>query len=606
MGRGRLYARVWSVEERLFARRHHLGLGGLAVLCAFSAQAQSTPVPGIELERLQLNPGGRDSLVLSTGDLLPAGQFRVGLTAHYQNRPLVLVEDGVRQGVIISDRVTAHLSAAYSFTNWLEVGAQVPFMAQWGPETTGLGVTPPSTSALGTPWLQARVGFLSEDRGGPLDLGLHLGAALPLGSKEALTRDEEGFTFSPRLGLGKRLANTFRVGADVGALVRTKTYALSPETQPPLDEMGPELNGGINVSAGLFGLREELLVRGTLPMEDSPSSLEVLLGLRVPTGDGAEVYLMGGPGFGQTPGTPRFRVLAGVAFGTPPAPAAPVCIEGQNYVTAECPDLDLDRDGVKNGVDKCPAIAGLTELQGCPDGDDDKDGIPNLADKCPAQAENKNGFQDEDGCPDDPDTDKDGIVDSKDACPREPETVNRFKDTDGCPDVEPDRDADTVVDRVDNCPDEPGTVANGGCKEAPLARIDVGAGRISILEAVFFENNKDVIQPRSYPVLDKVAAILASHPEIAKVRVEGHTDNKGKADYNRNLSQRRAQAVAAYIVSKGVKSERLESHGFGPEQPIADNAKADGRAKNRRVEFKIVGEADGVQTTPASSTPDPL
>ncbi|MFP2898722.1 OmpA family protein [Corallococcus sp. 4LFB] len=260
---------------------------------------------------------------------------------------------------------------------------------------------------------------------------------------------------------------------------------------------------------------------------------------------------------------------------------------------------------MKNRDDQCPTTAGLTQLQGCPDKDDDQDGIPNLADQCPAQAENKNGFQDEDGCPDDPDSDGDGIVDSKDACPKEPETFNRYKDTDGCPDVEPDRDGDGIVDRLDNCPDEPGTESNGGCKEAPIARID--SGSIRILEAVFFENNKAVIQKRSNAVLDKVAAILVSHPDLEKVRVEGHTDNTGKPAYNLDLSQRRAEAVVDYLVSKGVQRERLEAKGFGPEQPIADNAKADGRAKNRRVEFKIVGEAEGVQTAPASSSsPDTL
>ncbi|NBD07369.1 OmpA family protein [Corallococcus silvisoli] len=582
----------------MFARRHHLGLGGLAVLCAFSAQAQST-IPGIELERLQLNPGMRDSLVLSTGDLLSAGQFRVGLTAHYENRPLVVVEDDQRQGDVISNRVTAHVSAAYALTNWLEVGAQVPIVAQWGPETAGLGLTRPTTSALGTPWLQARLGFLAENRGGPLDLGLHLGAALPLGSKAALTRDE-GFTFSPRLGAGKQLGGTFRVGADVGALVRTKTYALTPQTRPYLDEMGVELNGGVNLSAALWGLREEVIVRGTVPTQDSPSSMEVLAGLRAPTADGTEVYVMGGPGFGRTPGTPRFRVLAGVSFGTPPASPAPVCVEGKPYVMADCPDLDADGDGVRNGVDQCPTTAGVAQLQGCPDQDDDHDGIPNLADKCPTQPENKNGFEDEDGCPDDPDSDGDGIVDSKDQCPHEPETFNRYKDDDGCPDVEPDRDGDGIVDRLDNCPDEPGTEANGGCKQAPLARID--SGSIRILEAVFFENNQAVIQKRSNAVLDKVAAILVSHPDIAKVRVEGHTDNTGKAQYNLDLSQRRSEAVVDYLVGKGVQRERLEAKGFGPTQPIADNAKADGRAKNRRVEFKIIGEAEGVQTAPASSS----
>ncbi|MFP2930291.1 OmpA family protein [Pyxidicoccus sp. 3LG] len=583
-------------------------------------------MPGLELERLQLNPGARDSLVLSTGDLLEKGQYRIGLTAHYENEPLVLLRNDEQQGVIVSDRVTVHLSGAYALTDWLELGAQIPLVSQWGPNTSPLGVATPGTSALGTPWVQARAGLLSEQRGGPLDVGLHLGAALPFGSSEALTRDE-GFTFSPRLGLGKQLGGTFRLGADVGALVRTKTYALTPSAQPVRDEMGVEVNGGINLSAGLFGLREELVVRSTLPVADSPESLEVLLGLRAPMSGGTEVYVMGGPGFGQTPGTPEFRVLAGVNFGVDSAGAR--CVAGQPHLAEQCPDLDLDGDGIANVADRCPADKGLSQLQGCPDADDDQDGLLNLADRCPAQAESANGFEDDDGCPDDPDTDKDGLADSKDACPREAEDVDGFEDDNGCPDADndkdgvadardacmneagprenrgcpdKDRDNDGLVDRLDNCPDEPGTEKNHGCKAKQLANI--GEGQIRILESVYFENNKDVIIIRSHKLLDSVANILNTHPEIEKVRVEGHTDSTGDAAYNLDLSQRRSEAVVTYLVGKGVARERLEPKGYGITQPIADNATKEGRAKNRRVEFKIVGDAVGVQTQQGAPTAD--
>ncbi|MDY7227857.1 OmpA family protein [Hyalangium rubrum] len=599
------------------------------LLLTSAALAQPAGLPAFELERLQLNPGARDSLVLSTGDLLQRGQYRLGLTAHYEREPLVLLEHGEQSATIISDRVTAHLSGAYAVTDWLELGAQVPVVAQWGPDISALGLSAPRTLALGTPWLQGRAGLLSERGGGPLDLGVHLGAALPLGSSAALTRDQ-GFVFSPRLGLGKQLGDTWRVGADVGALVRTKTYALSGNTRSPQDELGVEVHGGLNLSAALFGLKEELVVRGALPVARSPSSLEVLLGLRAPLGAGAEVYAMGGPGFGETPGTPRFRVLAGVSF-TPEAAPVSRCVEGQPYALAQCPELDADGDGVKNVADRCPSDKGLAQLNGCADTDDDKDGILSLADRCPAQAENTNGYQDDDGCPDDPDTDGDGLADSKDACPRDAEDLDGFEDANGCPDPDndqdgladardacmneagpkenrgcpdKDRDGDGLVDRLDNCPDEKGPEKNKGCKEKQLAQID--EGQIRMLESVFFEQNEDVISKRSYKLLDTVAAILQSHPEIQKLRIEGHTDNKGDAAYNLELSQRRAEAVAKYLVGKSVVRERLDPKGFGPAQPIASNDTQEGRAKNRRVEFKIVGDVEGVKTQQGAPTSDTL
>ncbi|MCY1021495.1 OmpA family protein [Pyxidicoccus sp. MSG2] len=613
----------------MFLRRNHFWLGGLAVLWASSVQAQAQRIPSIELERLQLNPAAKDSLVLSTGDLLDKGQYRLALTAHYENEPLVLLERDERQGVIVSDRVTVHLSGAYAVTDWLELGAQVPIVTQWGPDTSVLGVATPETAGLGTPWLQGRAGIFSEADEGPLDLAVHLGVALPVGNSEVLTKDD-GFVFSPRVGLGKALGGTWRVGADVGALVRTKTYALSPATQPLRDEMGVEMNGGVNLSAGLFGLKEELVVRGTLPFADAPESMEVLLGLRARTGADSEVYIMGGPGFGQTPGTPNFRVLAGMTFG-PESGSAARCVEGQSYDVARCPDLDADGDGVKNVADRCPSSKGLAQLDGCADGDDDQDGILNLADRCASQPENTNGFEDEDGCPDDPDTDKDGIADSKDSCPREAEDADGFEDTNGCPDPDndadgiadardacineagpkenrgcpdKDRDSDGLVDRLDNCPDEPGTEKNHGCKSKQLAQI--GEGQIRVLETVYFENNKDLISPRSFKLLDTVANILATHPEIEKMRIEGHTDNTGNADYNRDLSQRRAEAVVKYLVGKSVAVERLEPKGFGPEKPIADNKTKEGRAKNRRVEFHIVGDAVGVTTQQGNPTADTI
>jgi outer membrane protein OmpA-like peptidoglycan-associated protein len=82
--------------------------------------------------------------------------------------------------------------------------------------------------------------------------------------------------------------------------------------------------------------------------------------------------------------------------------------------------------------------------------------------------------------------------------------------------------------------------------------------------------------------------VLVATPRIKKVRVEGHTDNVGKAKKNTQLSQKRADAVKKYLVSKGVEDARLEAIGFGPDKPIADNATDEGKEANRRVEFVIV------------------
>jgi OOP family OmpA-OmpF porin len=104
-----------------------------------------------------------------------------------------------------------------------------------------------------------------------------------------------------------------------------------------------------------------------------------------------------------------------------------------------------------------------------------------------------------------------------------------------------------------------------------------------------------VIEKRSFALLDNVAAVLTSHPDL-KIQVEGHTDNQGNDTYNKKLSQRRAEEVVKYLAKKGVERTRLTPLGFGEEQPIASNETKDGRAQNRRVVFKIVGGSASVQT----------
>jgi outer membrane protein OmpA-like peptidoglycan-associated protein len=278
---------------------------------------------------------------------------------------------------------------------------------------------------------------------------------------------------------------------------------------------------------------------------------------------------------------------------------------------------DKDGDGVSDPDDACPEEAGPAEAKGCPNADADGDGIDVPTDTCPDQAETANGFQDEDGCPDEvPDQDNDGIKGDADKCPTEAEDADQFQDEDGCPDPDndadalldsgdgcpneagpaenkgcpdADRDGDSIVDRLDNCPDEAGTAENQGCKAKQL--VVITKDQLKILDKVYFKTGKAVIDKKSNKLLDNVAAVLASHPEIAKIRIEGHTDSVGADDRNKALSQQRAEAVAVYLSGKGVAAERMEPIGFGEEKPVADNATKAGQAENRRVEFNIVSDA---------------
>jgi outer membrane protein OmpA-like peptidoglycan-associated protein len=126
----------------------------------------------------------------------------------------------------------------------------------------------------------------------------------------------------------------------------------------------------------------------------------------------------------------------------------------------------------------------------------------------------------------------------------------------------------------------------------PPARVKVTAQRIDIYDKVFFETAKTAIKPESFALLEEVADLILAHPELTIIRVEGHTDHRGSADYNRKLSDGRAAAVVDFITTKGVARERLQSVGYGEDKPSADGRSEDAMAANRRVEFYVVARSD--------------
>jgi OmpA-OmpF porin, OOP family len=225
------------------------------------------------------------------------------------------------------------------------------------------------------------------------------------------------------------------------------------------------------------------------------------------------------------------------------------------------------------------------------DPDTDGDGIKDTPDSCVTDPEDKDGYLDEDGCPE-VDNDLDTLLDGTDKCPLEAEDPDGYEDDDGCPD--PDNDKDTVPDVKDQCPNEIGSTSQEplGCPVKP-ALVVVTDCEVKITQQIHFEFNKDVIRPESFPVLDAVVEALQKNPSI-KIEVQGHTDNKGTAAYNKNLSDRRSKSVMKYLVSHGVEMSRLTSHGYGFERPLVDNSTEQNRALNRRVQFvRTEGVKDG-------------
>lgn len=245
---------------------------------------------------------------------------------------------------------------------------------------------------------------------------------------------------------------------------------------------------------------------------------------------------------------------------TPPAPKKP---------------KDQDNDGIPDAQDGCPTLPGNALTNGCPD--KDGDGIADHVDKCP-DVPGKLAYK---GCPV-PDTDNDGVNDEEDKCPHEAGPTSNH----GCPlpPPEPDTDGDGIIDKDDKCPTEPGTRENNGC---PVIHREVIEKVNYAARNILFTKGSDKLAATSYPSLDEVAAILKKHTTL-RLRIDGYTDNSGQPATNKQLSQRRADAVKNYLLSKGIAAGRLQAMGHGPANPIADNSTEEGRNKNRRVELKLI------------------
>jgi outer membrane protein OmpA-like peptidoglycan-associated protein len=341
--------------------------------------------------------------------------------------------------------------------------------------------------------------------------------------------------------------------------------------------VGAEINGRI----GVFDAFGPMTANGATSSVRNPTSwpVDAVLGADIHPSSAISIDVGVRRGLSGGYGAETFGAFAGLRYSV----TGRTCSNGpEDYDGFEdsdyCEDPDNDADGVQDAQDRCPNDPedrdGVLDEDGCPDPDNDADGRLDDDDRCPVQPEDFDGNDDNDGCPD-PDNDRDGIPDITDQCDNDPEDLDRYEDEDGCPEPGP---QPVVVTRTES--------------------------RLLLSQRIYFEYDSDVIRNVSFDILNEVAATLRRNPDITMMRIEGHTDSQGVAQYNLDLSFRRARAVVEYLVQRGVDRPRLDFRGFGSQRLAGPDDTPDGQALNRRVEFVIV--AQGAQQAPtANATPTP-
>jgi outer membrane protein OmpA-like peptidoglycan-associated protein len=558
--------------------------GAAAAATVTPAHAQETST-GFAINRYNPSERGSDWFVGESLDLRGHGRLAAGLILDWARKPLVSYdENGEELAAIIENQLYGHVGLSVNLWERLRLAASFPVLLyQNGTpvEYGGIRYATREGAEVGDLRLGADLRLLGE-YGDAATLAIGAQVTLPTGTQDAYTSDGNVrflpraalagdlgiFAYSAQAGLDYRGLRVDYAQAPFGTDMRfAATLGLRLADKALL--LGPELWGSTVISDSGEGLFEE---------DSTP--FEGIFGAHYFAGDwrfGAGV----GPGFTRGLGAPALRVLASIewfpAIGAAPPPPPPPL------------PPDTDGDGIRDDVDACVTVPGVASTDaskhGCPERlDTDKDGIFDDEDACVTDAGVASEDKEKHGCP--PDQDGDGVLDRDDACVSEAGPKSDDPKKHGCP-LPKDSDGDGIIDPEDACPDKAGPASDDASKHG-CPRAEVSGERVIILDRIEFDTGKATIRSESTAILEAVRAVLEENPQIKKLRVEGHTDNRGGRGMNVGLSRRRAAAVVQWLVDNGINQERLTSQGLGPDKPVESNDSDTGRQNNRRVEFHIV------------------
>jgi outer membrane protein OmpA-like peptidoglycan-associated protein len=632
------------------------------VIC--TATASADPTSGIDTALFRSSYDSNGIFAVEGARLLPKHDLSFKVLLGYAKSPLDLAVPGIggAAGDTTKDRILDYLvtiDMAFGMTLTDRVAMGIDIAAYRTQTAVGYGVrgryTSGGTAAQSTGLIALRPisnidpsaspddagAYLGDGLAGPLDARLGIKVALlaapkfavtaigsvffPFGEDEMLLGDRD-MVFEPKLALEARpdKLSATRFIANVAMRLRRRTVLEGFDTMDPVATNADAkvfLDVGSEVVAGIGGVLE-LTPRASIALEGQvfvplPDPLSygdcrrfsgakcssitdadyfagkkqgdlttlAAFGMQLRVSTDVTASLMIGTGQLGARGD-DFRITTGLIWAPQPAGAA---TPGRN---------DKDGDGIPDSLDACPNEPedkeGFQDEDGCPDLDNDSDGIPDAEDKCPNDPEDKDGFQDTDGCPE-PDNDKDGIPDTLDRCPNDPEDKDGFEDEDGCPDE--DNDGDGFADAVDKCPNEPETV-NGfedddGCPDVrgtsgPEERPD----RIDLKGTpVAFGKGNAVLTAPGKQLLNQVAAIIKSRKLTMRVEVHvalgtkatGAAQITAQKKKDKTLAQQRAKAIQDYLISQGVTLPQLQAVGIGSDRPLGAANPAD--AVNERVDF---------------------
>lgn len=514
------------------AGRCRLLTGALSLAAAMALSVDASAQQNLEFDAQTFRPaaGPYSIFTQDTSEVLKNLEASGAVILNYASRPLVLERPGDADDIALLDQQLAmHVVAGIGFFDLMQLDLGLPV---YFINDSAVSDTEVQGGVVGDLSLTPRFTLLSRETL-PVGVGLRANVTLPTGREQALV-GAGTLSVAPALIVDTQIANvvlTTNLGVRIMEDRPVRNLNAGDRFEYGAGAEASFLSGLLKVGGELYGSTQ----LGEFFGDKREAPLEGILGAKIVSDTGFSVFGGAGGGLVSGVGAPEFRAFLGLRY---------AFVERE-----EAPEGDRDEDGIVDSRDECPDEPGPASNNGCPISDRDGDGVADDVDKCPDVA----GSPTAQGCPD---ADFDGIADDEDKCPDKP----GLREDDGCPP-----------------------------KEVKVVR---EAEEIKILEMVYFDLGKATLKSESFNLLQQVALVIRSNPDITKVEIAGHTDQVGAADKNLVLSQERADAVKTYLVEQGqIDAARLDAKGYGETQPLVEEDGQKAQAKNRRVEFKILEQS---------------